>query len=255
MPKEIFELKVAPKIGGVSSIDKMRFDMFRIYKEHKIESLFYGIYCKYFFFQLIPEFIYSDIHISSKIFCYAYSLDEGDRNKNFYSIMNRDLRSGDSAKIEKYLEIISLLNRCIKLERIKSFEGKLFRGTQIDEEYIKNKFIKGKILTNLSFWSASKSREVSYRFLKNILFIVSTRKNNIDMDAEKISRFEDEKEVLFLPYSKFLIKDKRKIHFNGKEVYEVELEGIDDKHERENISSDTLTKEDLYALYEIVNTI
>ena len=46
----------------------------------------------------------------------------------------------------------------------------------------------------------------------------------------------NEEEVLFLPYSKFLIKNKKKKLFKNKEIYEVELEGLD-KNDRENIKN------------------
>ena len=44
---------------------------------------------------------------------------------------------------------------------------------------------------------------------KNILFIIKTKENNIDIDLEQISKYNEE-EVLFLPYSKFLVKKKAK---------------------------------------------
>ena len=147
--------------------------------------------------------------------------------------MNKDLRSGDSSKIEKYIEIISLINTAIENKLIKSYEGELFRGTYMQVDFIENKMVEGKMLTNLSFWSASKSRKEAENFLvgKNILFIIKTKKNNIDIDMEQISRFENEREVLFLPYSKFLIISKTKKYFNDTEIYEVKIEGIDDKHD------------------------
>ena len=104
------------------------------------------------------------------------------------------------------------------------------------------------MLTNLSFWSASKSRQIAENFLKigdkNILFIIKTKENNIDIDLEKISNF-DEKEVLFLPYSKFLVKRNEKKIINNKEIYEVELEGLDKNHERKNIKSWKISTEEL----------
>lgn len=79
---------------------------------------------------------------------------------------------------------------------------------------------------------------------KRVLFIIKTKENNIDIDLEQISN-SNEKEVLFLPYSKFLIKKKEKKIHNNKEIYEVQLEGIDKMHERKNIKTCHLSKEEM----------
>ena len=122
--------------------------------------------------------------------------------------------------------MISMINSAFKTNDIKSYKGKLFRGTKMENQYVEEKIKKGNILTNISFWSASKERRIAEKFLrgKNILFIIETEKNNIDIDNEQISKF-DEKEVLFIPFSKFLVKNKKTINFQGNEIYEVELEG------------------------------
>lgn len=249
VPQEIFKIKSSVVLAGMFLIDKLKVNMYKIYKENNIESLFFEKYCKYFFFKIIPEDCYFSRNVVVKQFCYAYTLDEG-KNKSFYYIMNRDLRSGNPSKIEKYIQIISILNEAIENNYVKSFEGELFRGTGMPIDFIENKIVEGKVLTNLSFWSASKSREVAESFLKgkNILFIIKTKKNNIDIDEEKISKF-NEKEVLFLPYSKFLIKSKKKTIFENNEIYEVKLKGLDDEHQRDSIDSVPITREDFYNIY------
>ena len=55
------------------------------------------------------------------------------------------------------------------------------------------------------------------------MFIIETKGKNIDIDVEQISNMENEEEVLFLPYSRFLIKSKEKKVFKNKEIYEVQL--------------------------------
>lgn len=153
--------------------------------------------------------------------------------------MNRDLKQENYIKIDKYLEIKSLTNETIKLNDMKNYEGKVFRGTVLKTEFIKEKVLVGKSLTNLAFFSASKERKVAEKFLvdyeKNVLFIIKTKTNNFDIDEEKISKFENEKEVLFLPYSKFAIKRVELKSFMNKEIYEIELEDLNNEHERENI--------------------
>ena len=82
---------------------------------------------------------------------------------------------------------------------------------------------------------------------KNILFLIKTKEYNIDIDLEQLY-FYDEKEVLFLPYSKFLVKNKEKKIHKNKEIYEVKLEGLDKKNERGNIKSLNLSQEEFYGI-------
>ena len=135
-----------------------------------------------------------------------------------------------------------MINSSFKEGIIKSYKGTVFRGTKSENKYIEEKIKAGNVLANLSFWSASKKREIAENFLKgkNILFVIETRKNNIDIDEEQISKFEEE-EVLFLPFSKFLVKSREYIIFNGKQIYVVKLEGLDDQHERKKIKQIPMT--------------
>ena len=48
---------------------------------------------------------------------------------------------------------------------IKSYEGEVFRATQLDIDFIKNEITVGKFLTNLSFWCATKDRKRVEYFL------------------------------------------------------------------------------------------
>ena len=234
IPDIIFKQKILGSVENVFYLDNIKMQFFEMFKEKKIDFLFNGNYCKYFSFCLFPELTFSSINIPIKHFLYAYTLDEGPNS--FYYLMNKDLRSGDYLKIKEYIDMIALINSSFKNNYIKSYEGQLFRGTKMENQYIEEKIKVGNILTNLSFWSASKERKIAERFLrnKNILFIIETKKNNIDIDIEQISKFP-EKEVLFLPFSKFLVKSIGKIMFNKNEIFEVKLEGLDDSHERNKI--------------------
>lgn len=234
VPEIIFKQKILGKIENGFNIDNIRMEFFEMFKEKKIAHLFNETYCKYFDFILLPELSINLINIPIKHFLYAYTLEEG--NNSFYYLMNKDLRSGDYLKIKKYIDMIAFINSSFKDNYIKSYKGQLFRGTKMESKYIEEKIKVGNVLTNLSFWSASKDRKIAERFLngKNILFIIETKKNNIDIDIEQISSF-NEKEVLFLPFSKFLVKKIEKIIFKKKEIFEVKLEGLDDEHERSNI--------------------
>ena len=60
----------------------------------------------------------------------------------------------------------------------------------------------------------------------------------------------NEKYYSFL-YSKYLIVSKTKKKLDKKAIYEVKLEGKDNLHERGNISSVSLTREEIYSSYDI----
>ena len=245
VPKELFNMKFLA-VEGRQNLDSIRFNLFKLYRENKIESVFFNKYCKFFNFHLLPDILCSkNISIALKQICFAYTLAD---KKAFYYIMNKDLRSGNLSKIEKFLNLVSAFNFAIEQKYIKSYEGELYRGTKLDKDFIENKLIIGKSLTNLCFWSASKSREIAENFLKgkNILFLIKSRgKNNIDIDLQK-SSFFDEKEVLILPYCKFLVKSKEKKIFMNNEIYEVQIEEIDEVNERKNIKSYNTSMEESY---------
>ena len=163
IPKEMFDLRYL-NIASSGGIDTITFKLFELYKDNQNKPLFLERYCQYFNFNLLPEmYIPKTINIILKQICYAYSLDEG--QKSFYYMINKELRSGDMSKIEKYQNLISAFNSASEQKMIKSFEGEVFRATQLDKDFIENKIIEGKSLTNLSFWSASKSREKAESFL------------------------------------------------------------------------------------------
>ena len=248
IPEKIFKDSILGTVEGAFIVDNIKMELFEMFQEKKIDFLFKQTYCKYFNFVLLPELLMSSINISIKQFLYAYTLDEG-LNNSFYYLMNKDLRSGDYLKIKKYIDIIAMINFSFKEGVIKSYKGQVFRGTKMENKYVEEKIKVGNILTNLSFWSASKERKISEKFLKgkNIIFIIETKKNNIDIDLEQISKFP-EKEVLFLPFSKFLVKSVKKIMFNVNEINEVKLEGLDEQHERSNIKQVPMTNYLLQSL-------
>ena len=253
VPKEFFNVKNL-SINGFSDIDSICFNFFELYKENGIEDLFFRKYCQYLSFNLLTEMIVSkNLFLILKQFCYAYTIDE-DKNSLFY-ILNKTLRSSDISKIQKFFCLISCLNTALETQIIKSYKGEVFRATHIEKDFIENKIIVGNVLTNLSFWSATKSNKIVENYLKdekrNILFVITTTGENIDIDFEQMSNF-DEKEVLFLPYSKYEIKSKEKKNFNNKEIYEIKLEQMEKKDERGNIKPLNITSEETYRIFDFI---
>ena len=259
IPKNIFE-KILCQCDWHDSVSEMKRNMLKMLKENVIggnENEKYK-YLKYFGFTLFPEIKSYLIDIIVKQFCYAYTKNE--KKFSFYYILNKELRTGDSSKINKYMELISIINEAIEQKAIKSYKGQLYRATIIEDKIINNILIIDKKISNLQFFSTTKIRKKAEDFLsqpnKNVLFIIETNEKNIDIDSENISEFKNEKEVLFIPYSKFLVEDKKKILFkdkngNTKEIYEIKLKALDDKHERNNIKFFNLSGKQLLKLNEI----
>ena len=245
VPEEMFKKTIINNVGDAFISEQIGLNVHMLFKEKKIQSYFYEHYCKYFFPGIFPELMSNSLNVIIKHFCYAYTLHE-DKN-SFYFLMNRDLRQGNYIKVDKYLEIISLINEALKLNYMKTYEEEVFRGTVLKTNFIKEKVLVGKSLTNLAFFSASKERKEAEKYLaaseKNVLFIIKAKANNIDIDSEQISKFENEREVLFLPYSKFLIKRVELERFMNKDIYEIELEGLNNENERENIKKQYISFE------------
>ena len=62
------------------------------------------------------------------------------------------------------------------------------------------------------------------KYKKNILLHTKIKEgNNIDIDLEKLSKYPNEKEILFLPYCYFEIKSFEKANENGYEYYKLKL--------------------------------
>lgn len=133
------------------------------------------------------------------MFLYAYTLEEKDPHKNLYCILNDDLRSSNSSKINKHFDIIKLIGGLIKIKELKSYIGKVYRANYYKDELIKNIKI-GSTITNSAFWSSTKNESVTEEGLKN----------NVDIHLEKISKYPKEEELLFLSFCKFKIKSFEK---------------------------------------------
>ncbi len=74
---------------------------------------------------------------------------EENNGKSFYSIMNNDLRSGDSTKICKYLPSIKQIFDLVKSDYLKSYSGDVYRETFFKKELI-NEIKPGKKMFNAS---------------------------------------------------------------------------------------------------------
>ncbi|CAF2640044.1 unnamed protein product [Rotaria sp. Silwood2] len=160
---------------------------------------------------------YFDMAINKKDPVYllkAYTAETG-----FYSTLNvhlaqlrlENLTSQENISRAYYIGIIA---RHPKFKTY-SYTGEVFRGMVITDNDLKKYQIGTRILTK-TFSSTSKKLHIALRFLdknQNTNGGLSTickyqiRNERTALDIEHISLFEDEKEVLILPYSAFKIID------------------------------------------------
>ena len=164
----------------------------------------------------------------AKMFLYAYTLDEQDPNKNLSCIVNDDWRSSQPQKVNRYIKLIKVIGALVKLKNLKSYNGFVYRASFLKEELIQNlKY--GDYIINSAFWSLTKKESVAKNFLrgshKNTLIITKGELiNNIDIHSEKISKYPNEEEVLFLPFCNFRIVSFEKVNEGNKNDYKLVLQ-------------------------------
>ena len=135
-------------------IDKVLFNFYQSYEEHKSLETFFKYYSKYLCLNLQPQLIIN-MTAYAKMILYAYSLEQNDANKNLYCIINDDLRSKIPQKVDRFLDLVKLIGGLIKNKSLKSFNGKLYRASFLKKELINNIKI-GQTMTNSAFWSSTK---------------------------------------------------------------------------------------------------
>ena len=198
---------------------------------------------------LLPLTILTEIpyEILSKYFIRLYTLQN-----NFYNDINNSLLNDKEKHFSCY---IKMLYKGLEINSLKSFninECNIYRGSYINKEELKSiktyyenmKKMKNKkcnlpssVLYSKSFLSFSKNEKKAVNFLNNnnhnlnavpVLFIITQKKpykyeyiSNADLEKDSISRYSNEKEVLFFPFSCFTvekIKDNFYFEINSKKI-------------------------------------
>jgi len=154
--------------------------------------------------------------------------------------MNKNLRGLNN--IEYYLPYIKALYEGVKLKSLPlCFDNILYRGSKISNIEIKKIVdhinINYNIIFAKSFISFFKDKNIAECFYKlgnsnqnlsKVLYILE-KNNNLGYnlsnhcDMKNISYYGDEREVLFFPFSFFLIKEIKLIHIGNENGYEVKL--------------------------------
>ena len=179
------------------------------------------------------------IELLSKYYTRLYTIQS-----DFYKDINRDLRGKEK---DKYITYIKLLYEGLKLKSLPlATNNELYRGTKISndeiikiKEYLKNKKkdLPAAIVFSKSFLSFSKDKDIAEKFLNDtndnknlskVLYIIE-KGDKIDYslsthsDIENISKYPDEREVLFFPFSSFEIKEINESIYKNEKIYEIKL--------------------------------
>ena len=190
---------------------------------------------------LTPIKTMSDIPIEllCKYYARIYTIES-----DFYRDINRDLREKQEKKFE-YLPFIKVLYEGVKLQALSiANNSELYRGSIISLTEInvikkcladKKPTLPDVIVFSKSFLSFSKKRSIAEGFIRSsnelpnyykILYILESDENidytsSTHSDLENISYYDNEKEVLFFPFSPFEIKGIQEIEDENR--YEVRL--------------------------------
>ena len=177
------------------------------------------------------------IELLSKYYARLYTIES-----QFYKDINNELRENQK---DKYLPYIKLLYEGVKLKSLPIATNKiLYRGSKISNDeiikikgYLKNKIkdLPGAIVFSKSFLSFSKDKRIAEGFLNNTnddenlskVLYITEKDDNIDYslsthcDIENISKYPEEKEVLFFPFSSFEVKEMNESIYNNEKIYEI----------------------------------
>ena len=171
---------------------------------------------------------------------YKYYIKAYTSESDFNNELNKDLLNG---KINEYINFIKIIYEGIKLNSfINSSNINLYYGSKMkNEEIIKIKKCLNErkedlpriIIFSKTFLSFSKDKIIAEKSLRKyntneipVLFVLEKNNNNIlntHCDVENISFFPKDKEVIFLPFSCFEIKEIKNIIINEIEVFEIKL--------------------------------
>ena len=184
------------------------------------------------------------IELLSKYYARLYTLES-----KFYEDINKDLKDNkkDNYYNSYYMPYVKILYEGVKLKSLPlASDGVLYRGGKISleeiikiKECLKNKLedLPGAIVFSKSFLSFSKNKFTAEYYKnkqsknKNLFKVLYTIEKDDNLgydlsthsDIENISRYSKEREVLFLPFSSFEIKDLKETIKNGETEYEIKL--------------------------------
>ena len=165
----------------------------------------------------------------SKIYARIYTFDDG----KFYKVINQKLMKSEG---ELYETFVQMMYKGIEIKSfISKFDQVLYRGSYLSDEELKNleeidfeihkreNDVPCGLVFSQTFLSFSKNENKAKEFAKNVIFIieklnVSKIEDSLSSNADinKFSVFTDEQEILFFPFSSFIVKKIENYEFEIK---------------------------------------
>ena len=169
---------------------------------------------------------------------------------DFYKDINKALQLN---QMKKHLPFIQVLYEGIKLKSLPLTSNYiLYKGLKMPNKEILNiknnmekkiKDLQSLILFSKSFLSFTKDKNISDCILslenknENLskVLLILDKEDNINLnfnlfnhcDLEKISYFPNEREILFVPFTSFEIKEIKEINLGNEKIYEMKLSYLD----------------------------
>ena len=196
--------------------------------------------------------IFIPYNILAKYYLHLYTLES-----DFYKDLAQDLEQG---KFDKYRIYIYLLYSCLNKGLLEGFnKAKLYKGGTLSQEEFNDLNEKIKKIdknTKLSlfskkFLSFSKKEEVANVILEDAIgkkyegvyvkFIIEEEKENknnyctnIDLNKYKVSEYNNEEEVLFLPFSCFEVTEIKNGQYKENKIYIIKLKYLNEYEKKIN---------------------
>ncbi|HEU4613419.1 MAG TPA: ADP-ribosyltransferase domain-containing protein [Kofleriaceae bacterium] len=117
--------------------------------------------------------------------------------------MNKALRTADASKLDDVGDAIALASA--GLEKMPVYQGWTYRGVDSLPAEVLAKYVPGQTVTEEAFTSSSYAE--SGQYAGNVQFRIKSKDGRL---VESLSRYDNEKEVLFKPGSKFKVVDKER---------------------------------------------
>ncbi|CAF3658342.1 unnamed protein product [Rotaria sp. Silwood1] len=125
----------------------------------------------------------------------------------YYNTINTALLNDDYQVLKNNVRFINSLRMAIKNNN-ENEPVKVYRGLSLDPEHVKHEYKVGLKFLWPTFTCTSRNRDVAHDF-GNYIFEINASKNDwtYRSDISKYSIYPEEQEVLFYPYSGYVVKD------------------------------------------------
>ena len=154
---------------------------------------------------------------------YTWTLEE---ESPFYKIVNDALLCDNDDRLRENMIYINSLRVAIK-QNLHREPIKVYRNLELDPNYVRDEYKENQVFLWPTFSSTSRNKDIASRF-GNYTFEINTLPNDFTYrsDISPYSQFSYEEEVLFYPYSGFLVKsicpDARIIQLECVDTLEIE---------------------------------